>query len=329
MLDGRRSNSILPTSLSPNSLTTPPFFFHGGHGTTVPDNLYLLLPLTSAILYAIGSLGLRAAAQEGVSPWRSIFMANVISAAAFQIYLRGWPTPEVPAEWLPVLGLGLLFFCGNILTVLSLTYGDVSIATPVLAAKVVIVVAMLAVLGDGNVTGTTWVAGGLTVAGVGLLQIQGKNHPRHHHVLLTILLSLAASTCFAGFDIGVQSLSARHGFHRVAPYAILTAAVLSLALLPLCNMRYREIPTKAKRFIWIGAGLVTLQATLLIYSLGTFQDAAGINIVYGSRGLWGIFMVWAIGKHFGNRELQTNRGVFKFRIAGALCIVTAIGLVFM
>lgn len=294
----------------------------------MPQNLYLLLPLSSAILYAIGSLGLRAAVQEGVSPWRTVFMANVLSATAFLIYLRGWPRPELPAEWLPVLGIGLLFFFGNILTVLSLTYGDVSIATPVLAAKVIIVVGMLAILSEDPVAWTTWGAGLLTVSGVALLQIQGKHHPRHHHILLTIGLSLAASTCFAGFDLGVQFLSAKHGFHRVAPYAIQIAALLSFALLPFTNMRYRAIPGKAKRFLWIGAGLVTLQATILIFSLGTFQDAAGINIVYGSRGLWGLFMVWALGRHFGNKELQQSKGVFKFRVAGALCIVTAIGLVF-
>jgi drug/metabolite transporter (DMT)-like permease len=282
----------------------------------------------SAVLYGIGTLGLRAASQSGVSPWRTTFMANGISACVFLIYLRGWPTPELPVEWLPILGLGLLFFFGNILTVLSLTYGDVSIATPVLAAKVVVVVAMLAIIGDTAVTSTTWIAGALTVVGVALLQIQGRGHPRHHHVLITIALSLVASTCFAVFDIGVQFLSTAHGFHRVAPYAILFAALLSFGLLPFCNMRYRDIPKASKRFVWIGAGLVTLQAAILIYSLGTFQDAAGINIVYGSRGLWGIFFVWTLGKHFGNRELMQNREVFKFRVAGALCIVTAIGLVF-
>jgi len=277
------------------SIPPPPFLFQRsmfnvGCSTfdflTMPSHLYLLLPLTSAILYAIGSLGLRAAAQEGVSPWRTTFVANGLSAVAFLIYVKGWPTPILPAAWLPVLGIGLLFFFGNILTILSLTYGDVSIATPVLAAKVVIVVALLALFAEGAVTLTTWIAGGLTVTGVALLQIQGKNHPRHHHVLLTILLSLAASTCFAGFDIGVQFLSGRHGFHRVAPYSIGFAALLSFGLLPFTNMTYRSIPGKTKRYIWTGTGLITLQATILIFSLGTFQDAAGINIVYGSRGLW-------------------------------------------
>lgn len=295
----------------------------------MPPNLYLLLPLTSAVLYAIGSLGLRGASQEGVSPWRTTFVTNCVSAAAFLIYLKGWPTPELPVEFLPVLGMGVVFFIGNTLTVLSLTYGDVSIATPVLAAKVLIVVGILTVLGDSHITVATWIAGALTVLGVFLLQMQGKGHPRHHHVPLTIGLSLAASTCFAVFDLGVQFLSAEHGFHRVAPYAIQTAALLSFGLLPFCNMRYREIPGKAKRHLWTGAGLITLQATILIFSLGTFQDAAGINIVYGSRGLWGIFMVWALGKHFGNRELQKSKGVFRFRVAGAACIVIAIGLVFV
>lgn len=292
------------------------------------DKLYLLLPLTSAILYGIGSLGLRAASQEGVSPWRTTFVTNWVSALAFLIYVRGWPTPELPAAWMPVLGMGLIFFLGNALTVLSLTYGDVSVATPVLAAKVMIVVAILTFLNDGDITPATWIAGGLTVTGVVLLQRQGKNQVRHHHVTLTIVLSLAASTCFALFDLGIQFLSAAHGFHRVAPYAIQVAALLSLGLLPFCNMPYREIPPTAKGYVWTGAGLITLQATLLIFSLGTFQDAANINIVYGSRGLWGIFMVWLLGKHFGNTELQQNRGAVKFRIAGAACIVTAIGLVF-
>lgn len=292
------------------------------------DKLYLFLPLTSATLYGIASLGLRSASQEGVSPWRTTFVTNGLSALAFLIYLREWPTPDLPGAWLPVIGMGFIFFLGNTLTMLAFQYGDVSIATPVLTAKVMIVVAILTVLHDSHISMATWIAGALTVTGMILLQMQGKDHPRHHHVTLTILLSLGAATCFAIFDLATQFQSEAHGFHRVGPYAIQFAALFSFILLPFCKDNFKQISTKGKRSMWIGGGLITVQASILIFSLGTFNDAANINIVYGSRGLWGIFMVWALGRFFGNEELKKNKGVIKFRIAGAACIVSAIGLVF-
>ncbi len=286
--------------------------------------LYLAFPTLAAMIYAVGSMGIRAAAEEGVSPWTSTCLTNIMAMLMFLSYLEGSPWPELPLDPWAVAGLGLLFFAGNIFTVLSLSYGDVSIATPVLASKVVMVVGLVVLLGNTEVRLSLWLAGILIFAGILFLQRSTPRSGKGGKALLTLLLSLSAAACFALFDVGVQMLSARDEFHRVAPWAIAVAGLLSLAVLPFTRRSKATLSRRGKGFLWIGVGLLSLQSMILIYALGHYDDAAGINIVYGSRGLWGILVVSALGPLFQNREKQEAGHYFRYRLAGALCIAGGI-----
>jgi len=285
---------------------------------------YLAFPLVAAIIYAVGSMGVRAAAEAGAGPWKATCLANMLAGVLFLVYLEGFPRPDLPQDLWAVTGLSLLFFAGNVLTVLSLTYGDVSIATPVLASKVVMVVALVILLGQTEATWSIWLAGGLILAGVLLLQRSSPPRSSRGKGLLTLLLSFAAAGCFAVFDVGVQLLSARDGFHRVVPYAVGCAAILSALLYPFVRGKRGELRPKDQRFLWLGVGLLSVQSMILIYALGHYEDAAGINIVYGSRGLWGLVAVSVIGHWFHNEERQQAGQYFRYRLAGAACIAGAI-----
>ncbi len=286
--------------------------------------VYLAFPLLAAMIYAVGSLGVRAAAEQGVSPWKATCLANMLAGLMFLIYLRGFPYPDLPRDPWGVIGLGLLFFIGNILTVLSLTYGDVSIATPVLASKVVMVVGLVVVLGKTEPTVSLWVAGCLILIGILFLQRSAPPSATPRKALVTVMLSLAAAACFAVCDVGFQMLSERDGFHRVGPYAVGFAGCLSALLYPFVRGSRNTTSQPANRFLWLGVGLLSFQSMILIYSLGTFEDAAGINIVYGSRGLWGLVAVSLVGHYFQNRERQDAGRFFRYRLAGAVCIAGAI-----
>jgi hypothetical protein len=55
--------------------------------------------------------------------------------------------------------------------------------------------------------------------------------------------------------------------------------------------------------------------------------AAGVNVVYGTRGLWSIALVWWAGRWFGNTERTSAGGrVVAGRLLGAVLILTAVVL---
>ena len=102
------------------------------------SRLELLFPLTSAVLYVIGAMLFRRAAYFGVGFWRTTFVANVICAVAFVPLWQLGGTFHVRLLWQPALA-ALLFVVGSILNFISLDRGDVSLATPVLGIKIVLV----------------------------------------------------------------------------------------------------------------------------------------------------------------------------------------------
>jgi hypothetical protein len=75
--------------------------------------------------------------------------------------------------------------------------------------------------------------------------------------------------------------------------------------------------------------LIGGQALLLVGAIGHWQDAARCNIVYGSRGMWSVVLVYAVGHHFGNTERDAGGGVFAARLAGSILILAAIVLAFV
>src|SRR5262249_28600412 len=101
-------------------------------------HLTLILPLISALLYVIGALLLRRAADFGVGFWRTTFVANLISAAAFSSLLWLGGTFHLNLLWQPAI-VAALFVLGSVLNFISLDRGDVSLATPVLGIKIVLV----------------------------------------------------------------------------------------------------------------------------------------------------------------------------------------------
>jgi hypothetical protein len=55
--------------------------------------------------------------------------------------------------------------------------------------------------------------------------------------------------------------------------------------------------------------------------------AASINVVYSSRGLWSVLLVWWLGHWVQSREQRLERHVLTARLAGATVMIGAIVLV--
>src|SRR6185503_6184125 len=110
---------------------------------------YLLLPFSASLLYVFGAIYLKDASIRGVGVWRTTVVTNVIFALVFSsLWMIGGRWPE-PAVWIQPAAAAFLFLGGQVLALVALQRGDVSVATPVMDLKVVLVAFFVTwILGD-------------------------------------------------------------------------------------------------------------------------------------------------------------------------------------
>jgi len=292
------------------------------------ERLYLIIPLFSACIYAVSALCIKRSIQLGMGPWRMTFLSNALMFIVFgpMAFLVGgsW---EFQPWWPPVAG-GALFFVGQIFTFLSLTQGDVSIATPVLGSKVILVAFFLVVILGDSIDLSVWVAAFLATLGIALLQL-GSPVAQRGNTIRTVLLALTSAAAFALADVVMKGWCPGIGFTRYVSVSAAVTMLLSLTLIPFFNGSLWKLPKGAASMVWGGLVLLSLQALGIAISIGIFQDAAGTNIVYASRGLWSVLLVWFVGHHFANTERHQGSGVMLGRITGAVLILSAVILIFI
>lgn len=291
------------------------------------ERAYLLLPLTAAFLYALGAIAAKAAGSRGVDFIRITVVSNWVSALFFLVFVRPgegmWPVNW----WQPVL-IGLGFLGGQLLTFVALRRGDVSLATPLMGTKVVMVAVILAFVFGRPVAVSTWVGAVIAVIGIALLQMTSRGG-HWSHVTLTLVSALGAAACYSAFDCMIAVWAPTVGFGRLVPPGVLAAAALSTLMLPLAGGSWRSVSRGAYGYLAMGAGLIAGQALLLVGAIGYWHDAARCNIVYGSRGMWSVVLVYGVGHHFGNMEREAGGGVFAARLVGSVLILAAIVLAFV
>jgi uncharacterized membrane protein len=287
----------------------------------------ILLPLASALLYAAAALCLKIALGRGLTTWAVLFFSNMVLALFFLPLLfwgtSGWNPSAAP--W--ALLAGLLFFVGQIGTFRSLQSGDVSIATPALAAKVVFVALLSLPIPGSRPDPDLWLAVVLTMAGMILLQ-RGPAR-RASRPLPTLAWALFAALGFAAADIVVQTRAPAAGFTLFMPVMFGTVAALALPLLwPHVLRAPRPVRDRgAWRWMATGVVLLGLQAMGMGTAIGLFGDATGANVVYGSRGLWSLLFLAVVARHLGIEDSVFDRRTLVLRVLGAVCILAAVMLV--
>ena len=137
--------------------------------------LHLLLPLISGIVYVVGALLLKRASDLGSDVWRTTRIINYATAAvAVPLWLLGGTIPSSSLWWQPPAA-ATLFFAGQIFTLLALNTGDVSVATPVLGLKILLVALLSTVLIGDPIGARLWTAAGLSSIAIALLNIDRGN----------------------------------------------------------------------------------------------------------------------------------------------------------
>lgn len=285
--------------------------------------LHLMLPLASGVVYVGAALFLKRASEEGADVWGTTRVCNWITAVLFApLWLLGGRIPDVTIWWQPAL-VALMFLLGQVFTMLALRVGDVSVATPVLGLKILLVALLTSLMVGERLTGGLWAAAALGSVGVALLQF---SRPRSAgHVGRTICLAGLAAGSYAVFDVLVQKWSPAWGAGRFLPIMMACGAIWSFAL-PFGGGR-SETRGKANRWLLLGAGCLALQALMLVSSIALYQHATVANVLYSSRGLWSVLIVWLAGRRLGSQESAQAPGTFAWRLIGALTLTAAIVVV--
>ena len=288
-------------------------------------SLPLILVLHAAFVYAVGALLVKRAAELGVGVWRTAFVANVMNALLFQplLVLGGEFHPAL--WWQPAL-VAFTFFAGQWCSFIAFERGDVSVATPVMGIKILFVAALVTALAGEQLRWQLWAAAVLATLGIALLN-GGSRGRAHHHVGRTVVMAGLAAACYALFDVGVQKWAPAWGAGRFLPLVMALNGALSFAFIPLFRAPLRAIPRATWPWLLGGTLAFTLQALLFVTTIAQWGQAASANVVYSSRGLWSVLLVWLAGGWLRIPEQQLGGRVLAWRLAGATLMMSAIALV--
>ena len=285
----------------------------------------LSIPLLSALGYALAALMLKRATTDGAGPWRVSFLTNWVQAAVFSLlWLRPAEHPATATHLTHAVISGTVFFIGQIFTFLALSRGDVSVATPVLGSKVVFVALFTVLLGAAAVTPAMWTAVVLTACATALLGASGRM--KREALFRSLLYGFSAAAAFALTDVLQQRWVPAWGFCHYAATMFLTVAVLSFGLIPFFREGLRALPAAAWRWTFAGGTLLSVQALGIAWCIVNL-GATTTNVLYNSRGVWSVVLVWTVGHWFGNTERSQGCGVMLRRLAGSALLLAAIALI--
>jgi drug/metabolite transporter (DMT)-like permease len=281
-----------------------------------------LVPLGSGLGYAVAAIMLKRGG-EGAGPWRTTFVVNWIIAAIFSFsWFFPAKNPATLAHVTHAVISGGLFFVGQIFTFLALNRGDVSVATPVLGSKIVFVALLAWLCGTETLNGMVWLAVLLTLAAAALLGAGGTG-AQQAAIFRSLLYGFSAAAVFALNDISQRWWLGAWGLAPYMTTMFFTMAALSCGLWPLFRRDGHVVSATNGKWLAAGSILLGIQACGVAWGIVT-MGATTANVLYNSRGVWSVVLVWCVGHWFGNTERTRGRGVMLRRLAGSLLLLSAI-----
>lgn len=288
---------------------------------------HLLIPLASALAYVVGAMTMKRAAGLGVGVWRTTFVANWVMFAAFVPwwFAQGGTIHPLADYWQPA-AVALCFLAGQLFIFLALTHGDVTVTTPVMGGKVIIVALLSSLLRAGDVPLQWWIGAGLSTLAVALLHA-GEHKERRRNTGLTLVLALLSAAAYSLNDVLIQKWVPAWGTGSFFPPMFLFVGLYSLAFVPFFHAPLRELSAQAWRWVGLGAVIMAVANAGIVLTLGIWGGATAVNIVFSARGLFSVVLVWAVGHWFASEERHLGGGVLRARLAGAALMLGAIALV--
>ncbi len=291
-------------------------------------SLPLLIPLACAFIYVVAALMLKRASALGVGVWRIGFLAN---CTMFLFFLPWWLAQSGASGhawtdyWQPAVS-GLLFLGGQMFIFLALQGGDVSVTTPVMGTKVLMVALLSHLLRAGEVPWQWWTGAVLSTSAVAFLHF-GEPHGQRSRVGRTVLLAGMSAVSFSLCDVLLQKWVVGWGSGRYLPPMFLFNALYTFAFVPFFRAPLWALDRRA--WLWTGGGalLLAINNVGIAFSIAAWRAATSVNILYSLRGLVSVALVWAVGHWFASEEQHLAPRVFRFRLIGAALMLAAIVLV--
>jgi hypothetical protein len=199
----------------------------------------------------------------------------------------------------------------------------VSLVTPLMGTKVVLTALLAVFLAGTRLPPGMWAAALLTT--VGVLVLGWRDLKKGQGNAAAVGLCLLSSVIFAGADVLIGHWGPGYG----RP-AFLGTTFGLIGLLSLATVRWQaptafRVPGPARRHLGLGAALMNAQTVAMGLCIVGSNDPTGVNILYGTRGLWSIALVWFVGRRwFGNGERDSAHGAMGLRLTGSLLILGAV-----
>jgi hypothetical protein len=176
------------------------------------------------------------------------------------------------------------------------------------------------------------------LASIGIALISYLPGGLHRRLVVTVGWSFAAASVFALTDVCVQKWVPSVGYSRFAPVMFGSMGILSLVYLPSLITAARSSPSQRSllhgfpraSLPWLlgGALLLAVQALAMYSAIGLHGSATLTNILYGSRCLWSVLLVWILGVAAGDFSSREKRfAIMARRFLGALLLIGAMALV--
>jgi drug/metabolite transporter (DMT)-like permease len=283
----------------------------------------IVIPLCSAVGYTFAAMALKRA-MDGGHPWRVLFIVNLIGAVLFQTWLLHGGAPFTATNITHAVLAGTAFFIGQVFTFIAISRGDISIATPVLGTKVIFVALLVFVTGGEELGWKLWVATFLTTLALALLG--GEWQANKERLLVSVCFAFLASVAFAATDVMQQLWVPAFEFGHFGPVMFATVGLLSFTLIPFFSAPLREMPRPMVIWAMGGGLLLTIQAMGIAYCIAVYHEVTVTNVLYNTRGLWSVALVWIVGHWFANSEKQVGGAIMTRRLIGALILLAAVYL---
>jgi drug/metabolite transporter (DMT)-like permease len=287
---------------------------------------YLALPLAAAIIYTFAAMLFKKVLENGANLWYINFLSNVATCLfTIPLFIFGNHHSGGATSLVPPLIISGFFIAGQAFSLLALKCGDVSVATPLLGTKVLMVALGTVLLLHIPVPILWWVASGLAV--VALLLLRAKDEKSKGDFIPTVVFSLLCALCFAISDIYLQKWSPAYGPDRLIFMIFVIVAVFSVGFIPFFRKSKLLFEPRISKWLFLSIVLIAIQAILMAVALSRFGNATAVNIAFASRGMLSVVLTWFLGSFIGNQEHLLGKRMFAQRLFGSALILLAIFLV--
>lgn len=284
------------------------------------------LALFAAVGYTIASIFLKSALEKGITTAQVNLVANVAVGLVVQpLWLLDNPTVANAAWHFPLISC-VTFFIGQIFTFAALEKGDVSVATPLLGTKVILVTAINAIVFSVPIDVRWWIAAVLGSLAVAIIAT-GAPSGQARAVGLTAVFSVLAAFFFSLTDTLVQHWAGSTDPMAYLPAMFGSVGILSVIYYAVTDRRAFAIKLHGRRSLIFGAIMLGIQAAAVFLSLAWTRDATAVNLIYSTRSLLSVILAWAGGAALGLKDSEAGLRILMLRLLGAILLFASIALI--